>query len=166
MRKSDPLQRIQQNSLNDSSTGCLTWLGSTCRNGYGRIRVTESDGTRFMKSVHRLCWEHANGEIPDGLQIDHLCHVRNCVNTKHMRLVTQAQNTQNVASNAGNKTGFRGVSWHKPLGKWQAQAQSNGIKHFGGYFDNPEEAAVAAKNLRNKLMTHNELDRRRNHRQI
>ncbi len=42
--------------------------------------------------AHRVAWMLANGPIPEGLVIDHLCRVRECVNVKHMRLLTRGEN--------------------------------------------------------------------------
>lgn len=165
MRTVDPVVRIAERSVHSPENGCILWSGLTDGGGYGRIRVTDSNG-RGMKSVHRVAWESENGQIPDGIHIDHICHTRNCVNTSHMQLVTQGQNNQNVPANAGSKSGVRGVTWHKRTGKWMVQAQVNGVKHHGGYFTNMGEAEKAAINLRNRIMTHNELDRGWKNRQV
>lgn len=71
---------------------------------------------------HRVVWEQANGLIPEGMQIDHVCHSvalangmclsnknstcihRSCININHLRMVTKSENLQ-MASNAfGAKT--------------------------------------------------------------
>lgn len=39
-----------------------------------------------------------------------------------------------------NKSGYRGVGFHKAKGKWQARASINGIERHLGYFDSPELA--------------------------
>lgn len=68
-------------------TGCLLWIGYLSR-GYGQVR----SAGRILKA-HRVAWELVNGSIPEGLVIDHLCRVRNCVNPAHMRVVTPLINT-------------------------------------------------------------------------
>lgn len=67
--------------------GCIAWLGSVTDDGYGRITV---DG-RNVKA-HRYAWSRANGPVPEGLELDHICRVRSCVNVDHLRLATQSQN--------------------------------------------------------------------------
>src|SRR5690606_9648512 len=52
---------------------CWTWLGST-REGYGRFWA------RGPIDAHRFSYTLAAGPIPDGMQIDHTCYVRSCVN--------------------------------------------------------------------------------------
>jgi hypothetical protein len=72
---------------------CWTWLGSLSR-GYGQINV----GRRMMKA-HRVAWELANGPIPEGLTIDHLCYNPPCVNPSHMEPVTMSENARRVRAN-------------------------------------------------------------------
>jgi hypothetical protein len=71
---------------------CLLWQGKKTWGGYGSIshcgpdrKVENCSGARL---VHRLSWELFVGPIPDGMQIDHLCRVRNCVNILHLEPVT------------------------------------------------------------------------------
>lgn len=45
-----------------------------------------------MEQVHRIAWIKANGPIPAGLEIDHVCRNRACANVAHLRLVTHRDN--------------------------------------------------------------------------
>lgn len=56
------------------------------RNGY--YRESRPDGTRVYS--HRRAWEAANGPVPDGLVLDHLCRNRWCCNPTHLEPVTNA----------------------------------------------------------------------------
>ena len=68
--------------------GCLIWTAMATKNGYGRFW----DGSR-MVVAHRISYElHVGVKIPEGLQIDHLCRVRRCVNPDHLEVVTQREN--------------------------------------------------------------------------
>jgi hypothetical protein len=69
--------------------GCWSWLGTKNSDGYGVVRV---DG-RPMRGVHRVMYEAMRGEIPSGLQLDHLCRVRHCVNPDHLEPVTGRENS-------------------------------------------------------------------------
>lgn len=71
------------------TSDCLVWIGATNSKGYGVLIV---DGKHHL--AHRLAYEVEHGSIPDSLVIDHLCRVRNCVNTRHLEAVTQEENNR------------------------------------------------------------------------
>jgi hypothetical protein len=43
-------------------------------------------------TAHRYFYEQAYGPVPDGLVLDHLCRVRNCVRPDHMEAVSSTEN--------------------------------------------------------------------------
>ena len=71
----------------DTSGVCWLWQGYTNVKGYGSIKC--GDGARL---VHRLAYELFVLPIPAGLEIDHLCSVRNCINPDHLEAVTHDEN--------------------------------------------------------------------------
>lgn len=81
------LERLLGKVSVPESGGCWLWEGYVNNKGYGRIGVGLD-----VKYVHRVAYEISNGPIPDGLQIDHLCKVRRCVNPKHLEPVTNREN--------------------------------------------------------------------------
>lgn len=84
------LDRFEAKIAYEPNCGCWLWLGHLNNNGYGRFQASEkAKGTYY---AHRISYEHFNGEIPDGKQIDHLCRVRCCVNPKHLQAVTHQEN--------------------------------------------------------------------------
>jgi hypothetical protein len=90
-------------------SGCWGWTGGHDANGYAKLSV---DGA--TKNAHRIGYELYVGPIPDGLQIDHLCHThdsscmggttcphRGCVNPQHLEPVTQRANVLRGEGPAG-----------------------------------------------------------------
>lgn len=73
--------------------GCWLWTGATKNhNGYGALTLRGTP--RSVILAHRFAYELLVGPIPDGLQLDHLCRVRHCVNPDHLEPVTQAENVR------------------------------------------------------------------------
>jgi hypothetical protein len=71
--------------------GCWVWQGVLTRKGYGMKRDAQQAGKK--RPAHAIYWELANGvEVPRGLQIDHLCRNKACVNPAHLEPVTASEN--------------------------------------------------------------------------
>lgn len=73
--------------------GCLLWDGAVTTNGYGHIR---RDGKARL--VHRVIFEEEHGPLPDGMEVDHLCFRRLCVNIRHLEAVTHLENVRRAAA--------------------------------------------------------------------
>ena len=74
----------------DKTETCWLWTGARTRLGYGQIGHGGQDGKVVV--VHRVAYELLVGPIPEGLELDHLCHVRRCVNPAHLEPVTHLEN--------------------------------------------------------------------------
>lgn len=68
-------------------TPCWIWNAYILPGGYGRF---SSEGQTHY--AHRISFTLFVGEIPEGLTIDHLCRMRNCVNPKHLDPVSLREN--------------------------------------------------------------------------
>lgn len=115
----------------DESTGSLIWKvkkqkvvqGSTAgnpdRDGYLNVQL---NGVRHK--VHRVVWQMRNGEIPDGMQIDHINGVKHDNRIENLRLVTGKENAKNRSRLSTNTSGINGVCWQYSRLKWQAYIAS------------------------------------------
>ena len=147
----------------DAATGILTWnfrsdvhqvvnahlegkkAGTFDDLGYLRVKVF---GRSFL--VHRIIFLWVTGSWP-AQDVDH--KDMNPTNNawSNLRSASRTSNQANTRSRATNKSGFKGVSWHKRTQKFVAQISYQNKKTHLGLFDNPQDAhnayVAAARNL-------------------
>lgn len=126
----------------DRASGVLTWrsgpragkrAGYETAKGYLQIRI---DGRLVL--AHRIIWKLETGEEP--AQIDH-----RSVNTRdnrfgNLRPAENQSNNCNKPLTKANKSGFKGVYWHRPARKWCATITCDYKKRHLGLFVDPAEA--------------------------
>jgi hypothetical protein len=75
----------------DLATPCTLWDGELDRDGYGR----SGNGSAGSQVAHVREWEEATDtKLPEGTSLDHLCLNRECINIKHLDLVTWDENSR------------------------------------------------------------------------
>jgi len=104
--------------------------GCHAAKGYIQVRVKGR-----KRSAHRLIWIMRNGDIPEGLQIDHINGVKDDNRIENLRLVTNQENQFNRKVN--------GCSWHKTKNKWGSYIGMNYKLIHLGMFDTEQEAHQA-----------------------
>jgi len=105
--------------------------------GYRRIGLS-----RMYFGAHRIAWAIYYGEWPK-LGIDHINLDRSDNRICNLRLADQSDNLANRRAPSNNTSGFKGVTFQKRTGRWQATIQVRGQRKYLGRFNTPEQAYAA-----------------------
>lgn len=102
-----------------SATECWLWQGflSHQGKGYGCFTIK-----RYVIGAHRFAYELTYGPIAPGLQIDHLCRNKACVNPAHLEPVTALINRRRGRNFNLEKT-------HCPAGHPYDEANTTANRH-------------------------------------
>ena len=142
----------------DLDTGAFHWaidVGQRGRAGKEAGSVISIDGYRRLRLnnkyylCHRLAALYVLGKFPLE-EIDHINMVKSDNSWKNLRLAERFQNQRNRPKNCTNKSGYKGVSWHKATKSWRAQANLNCKKYHLGDFIDILDAADAYRNFAKK----------------
>lgn len=117
---------------------CRVWVGATNSRGYGVVWI---DGQPEL--AHRVAYEEVNGPVPEGMTLDHLCRVRNCVRVDHLEPVTIAENSRRGRAASGLRVGDQCINGHriespadlyvKPTGRTECQhCRRSSARRVGG----------------------------------
>jgi hypothetical protein len=117
----------------DLSGACWIWLATKAGSGYGQFSVSGSGSTRVRVYAHRWAYEDANGPIPEGMELDHLCRRRDCVRPQHLQPVTHSENHRR---RRGIKTGPYNVGTHCKHGH-ERTPENTGVNVNGARFCRP-----------------------------
>lgn len=155
-------ERLRELLHYDPGTGVFTWKTKPSRNrlsgdiagsigvgGYRLIRIN-----RVAYRAHNLAWMYETGALPENI-LDHINGDPGNNRFCNLRPATSKQNAENRRIGVTNKSGFRGVSFHKMTGKFRANVGHFGKKFHLGLFDSAKEAAEVARAKRLAIFTHN-----------
>lgn len=98
--KTEPATDLSPNGM----AGCVLWTADALPGGYGRFNV---EGR--VRLAHRVAYVLAGHDLPDALQLDHLCRRPACVNVEHLEPVTNAVNSQRGAMSRLTPTTVRAI---------------------------------------------------------
>ena len=98
-----PIERFLA-KIRIASTGCWEWRGARDKSGYGRFRIgSTKDATRRVIRPHRFAYNAYRGEVPAGMELDHLCRNRGCANPGHLEAVTHLENSRRGKTGEANR---------------------------------------------------------------
>lgn len=118
--------------------------------GYLDVQV---HGRRYP--VHRIVMLMCYGFYGEGLDVDHINHIRNDNRLCNLRFVTRSENNKNQSLSSKNTSGVTGVSFSKARKKYVAQIEVNRENIYLGRFETLEEAAAARAEANVKYNFHN-----------
>lgn len=77
--------------------GCWGWQAFKKPDGYGIFCLAKGKNV----SAHRFSYAHHVGPIPVGMEIDHTCSNRSCVNPSHLEPVSHVENVRRGVQRGG-----------------------------------------------------------------
>lgn len=92
--KKTVLQRFEEKYIPEPNTGCWLWLSGTDGHGYGQFFFLRPAYKGKMMNAYKFSYEFFVKPVPKGLELDHLCRNRLCVNPDHLEAVTKKVNIQ------------------------------------------------------------------------
>lgn len=95
----------------EPTTGCWLWTAFRDHAGYGAYAVVRT----AIRKPHRVAYEQLVGPVPSGLELDHLCRVRHCVNPAHLEPVSHLENVRRGRAGEVNSARIRART-HCPAG--------------------------------------------------
>lgn len=112
--------------------------GTKSNTGYFKIHI---DGKLYL--LHRIIFLYHYGFIPKYL--DHINNIKEDNRIENLREATHSQNNANKSIMSTNKSGYKGVVWHKASGKWAARICIDYKNKHLGLFDSKDAANEAYK---------------------
>jgi hypothetical protein len=150
---------VTQNKLKEvlnynPETGVFTWIkrnqevaGYLKPNGYRGITIKDT-----LYNAHTLAWIYVYGEVPP--MLDHIDHNKDNNSILNLRVINCAENSKNMKQNKNNKSGIVGVSFHKTMGKWEANITVNMLPIKLGFFKDIHLAIKARQEAEKKYGFH------------
>jgi len=117
---------------NSSNTKIGDIAGTLNKKGYYQVGINY----KYL-AVHRIIWIMFYGDIPEGLEVDHIFHNTLDNRIENLRLVTHIENSKNQPKRKTNKSGYANIFLYKRSKKkpWAVK-----ISNYCKYFSTLEKA--------------------------
>jgi hypothetical protein len=116
--------------------------GFVKKNGYSMVRVGKG---QYL--AHRIIFLYHYGFLPS--EIDHMDGNPRNNKIENLRAASHEENIRNSKNYSTNKSGTRGVTWHKRTQKWQVDVQVNKKTCYVGIYEDKELAELVSIEARN-----------------
>ena len=140
------------------TTPCIEYDGFRTDHGYGRVNKRVG-GKLISRYVHRMTWEAANGPIPPGMCVMHLCDNPPCYRLDHLCLGTQAENMADMRAKGRARLQPNAPGHWSPALKPGRLADRDHCKN--GHPFTPENTCLDRRGWRSCRLCRRESDRRR-----
>jgi len=120
----------------DYLSGFFWQVRPSNKTSYATRKKPSANGKQTTVSMHREIMKAGPGQ-----QVDHINGNGLDNRKENLRLCTVQENQYNTGPKSEN-SGYKGVTWHKRLRKWQARIAKDHEKYHLGYFSNKHAAAV------------------------
>lgn len=119
----------------NSNSKMAGWFDKGC--GYFRLKIK---GKSYL--LHRIIFAHQKGYLPEFIDHENRDQLDNRIENLR-ECPTKGHNTINSPPRSDNTSKYKGVTWHKNVGKWHCSVFKSGKRYYVGIYDTPEEAALA-----------------------
>ena len=137
-------------SFRYDGVGQLVWRNTKRKDLIGKVAGT-IDGRGYIQvkikqkhyGLHRLIFMYHNGYLPE--LVDHRDQNKNNNRIFNLRDADKSINGLNRGLQSNNKSGHKGIHWHKQANRWQVQFKLRNKPHYLGLFKELNEAKKVAQ---------------------
>lgn len=126
---------VFREKVQEETDGCVLWEYALDARGYGQVRWAGR-----AQYTHRLACIQRNGPPPfKGAEAAHSCRSRNCMNYRHLRWATRAENCGDTVKDGSSTRGAK---------NYNARLTDEGVRDIRARLESGEQAQPIANDYR------------------